>query len=275
MESAIQMGAPVLMEGVGEALDAALEPVLLKQTFKSAGVLMVKLGDSSVEWSPHFRLYMTTKLRNPHYSPELCTKVALLNFMTTPEGLQDQLLGIVVAQERPDLEKQKNQLIVQARASPRTVAACCCLQATQATHFTSWHGRLDVVPADLHAWRLTHRSQRLVELKSVSVTVQGAENKRKLKEIEDQILHVLSTSQGNILEDEAAVNVLQDAKAISDDIQRKQKAAEKTEAAIDEARTSYAPLAGAALAPALRCVTCGFVHGHKDCPLPHRPAEAA
>lgn len=55
MESAIQMGQPVLMEGVGEALDAALEPVLLKQTFKSAGALMVKLGDSAVEWSPHFR----------------------------------------------------------------------------------------------------------------------------------------------------------------------------------------------------------------------------
>ena len=186
METAIQMGQPVLMENVGESLDAALEPVLLKQTFKSAGALMIKLGDSSVEWSPHFKFYMTTKLRNPHYPPELCTKVTLLNFMTTPEGLEDQLLGIVVAQERPDLEKQKNQLIVQ-----------------------------------------------------------GAENKRKLKEIEDQILHVLSTSQGNILEDEAAVNVLQEAKTVSDDIQRKQKAAEKTEAAIDEARTSYKPLAGA------------------------------
>ena len=27
-------------------------------------------------------------------------------------GLEDQLLGIVVAEERPDLEEQKNQLIV-------------------------------------------------------------------------------------------------------------------------------------------------------------------
>lgn len=189
METAIQMGQPVLMENVQEALDAALEPVLLKQTFKSAGAVMIKLGDTSVEWSPHFRFYMTTKLRNPHYPPELCTKVALLNFMITPEGLEDQLLGLVVAQERPDLEKQKNQLIIQ-----------------------------------------------------------GAENKRKLKEIEDQILKVLSSSQGNILEDEGAVNILQESKVVSDDIQRKQKAAEKTEAAIDEARVSYHPIAGATLA---------------------------
>jgi dynein heavy chain len=36
---------------------------------------------------------MTTKLRNPHYLPETAVKVALLNFMITFEGLQDQLLG--------------------------------------------------------------------------------------------------------------------------------------------------------------------------------------
>ena len=46
------------------------------------------------------RFYITTKLRNPHYLPELQVKVALLNFMITPEGLEDQLLGFVVAKER-------------------------------------------------------------------------------------------------------------------------------------------------------------------------------
>ena len=60
---------------------------------------------------------------------------------------------------------------------------------------------------------------------------------------QDKYVQVLSSSQGNILEDEAAVNVLQEAKAVSDDVTRKQRAAEKTEAAIDEARTSYQPLA--------------------------------
>ena len=40
-------------------------------------------------------------------------------------------------------------------------------------------------------------------------TAQGAENKKKLKEIEDEILRVLSSSEGNILEDEEAVNILQ------------------------------------------------------------------
>ena len=60
-----------------------------------------------------FRFYITSKLRNPHYLPETAVKVALLNFMITLEGLSDQLLGVVVAKERPDLEQQKNELVVQ------------------------------------------------------------------------------------------------------------------------------------------------------------------
>ena len=34
LENAVQFGKPVLLENVGESLDAALEPLLLKQTFK-------------------------------------------------------------------------------------------------------------------------------------------------------------------------------------------------------------------------------------------------
>lgn len=41
--------------------------------------------------SENFRFYVTTKLRNPHYLPEISVKVTLLNFMITPEGLQDQV----------------------------------------------------------------------------------------------------------------------------------------------------------------------------------------
>ena len=38
LENAIQFGTPVLLENVGEELDPLLEPLLLKQTFKQAGV---------------------------------------------------------------------------------------------------------------------------------------------------------------------------------------------------------------------------------------------
>lgn len=62
---------------------------------------------------------MTTKLRNPHYLPDIAVKVVLLNFMITPIGFENQLLGVVVAKDRPDLETEKNQLIVQGAENAR------------------------------------------------------------------------------------------------------------------------------------------------------------
>lgn len=47
------------------------------------------MGENLVDYSPEFRLYITTKLANPHYPPEICVKVTLLNFTVTPEGLED------------------------------------------------------------------------------------------------------------------------------------------------------------------------------------------
>lgn len=82
-----------------------------------------------------------------------CDQVTLLNFMITTQGLQDQLLSVVVSMERPELEEKKNELIIE-----------------------------------------------------------GANNKRMLKEIEDKILGVLSASQGNILEDETAIKILSSSK---------------------------------------------------------------
>ena len=66
----------------------------------AGGVDMIRLGENVIEYNKDFRFYITTKLRNPHYLPEVAVKVSLLNFMITPEGLEDQLLGIVVAKER-------------------------------------------------------------------------------------------------------------------------------------------------------------------------------
>lgn len=59
--------------------------------------------------------------------------------------------------------------------------------------------------------------------------LQSAANKRQLKEIEDQILETLQSSEGNILEDESAVQILDSAKIMSIDITKKQQVWAKTE----------------------------------------------
>jgi dynein heavy chain len=104
--------------------------------------------------------------------------------MITPEGLEDQLLGIVVAKERPELEEERQQLIVQSAA-----------------------------------------------------------NKKQLKEIEDKILETLSSSEGNILEDETAIQILDSSKILSNEISKKQKIAEETERKIEQSRAGYRPIA--------------------------------
>jgi hypothetical protein len=35
---------------------------------------MIRLGDSVVEWAPGFRLYLATRLANPHYLPDAAVK---------------------------------------------------------------------------------------------------------------------------------------------------------------------------------------------------------
>ncbi|CAF0758924.1 unnamed protein product [Brachionus calyciflorus] len=112
LENAIRFGKPCLLENVSTELDPALEPVLLRQTFKQSGSLVIKLGDAVIPYHEDFKFYITTKLPNPHYTPEVSVKVTLINFTLSPSGLEDQMLGAVVAEERPDLEEAKNQLIV-------------------------------------------------------------------------------------------------------------------------------------------------------------------
>ena len=82
----------------------------------------LKLGENSIEYSRDFRFYITTRLRNPHYLPEISVKVTLVNFMITPLGLEDQLLGIVAAKEKPELEEKKNQLILESAANKKQVS---------------------------------------------------------------------------------------------------------------------------------------------------------
>jgi len=107
------------LENVAEDLDPALTPILLKQTFKKGNTIYLKLGDQTIEYSPNFKFYITTKYRNPHYLPEISTKVTLINFMITYEGLNDQLLGILVKKERPELEQEKEKLIIESADNKR------------------------------------------------------------------------------------------------------------------------------------------------------------
>ena len=50
---------------------------------------------SQVDYDDLFKLFMTSKMPNPHYLPEVAIKTTIINFTVTMEGLEDQLLGDV------------------------------------------------------------------------------------------------------------------------------------------------------------------------------------
>lgn len=54
--------------------------------------LLLKLGDVEVDYDPRFRLYLATRLPNPHYLPEVCIKVNLINFTVTPKVRRGRLV---------------------------------------------------------------------------------------------------------------------------------------------------------------------------------------
>ena len=54
---------------------------------------MLKLGDTVIPYHEDFKMYITTKLPNPHYTPEISTKLTLINFTLSPR-CRDPAVGV-------------------------------------------------------------------------------------------------------------------------------------------------------------------------------------
>ena len=89
MEHAIVQGATVLIEDVGEDLDPGLDSVLTKSIYKDEGLEKINFGDKPLIYDRRFKLFITTKLPNPHYLPEISIKLTIINFTVTFAGLEE------------------------------------------------------------------------------------------------------------------------------------------------------------------------------------------
>ena len=111
LESALENGHTLLIENIGESIEAVLNPVIQRATIKRGSKYFIKVGDKECDFHPDFRLYLHTKLSNPHYPPEIQAETTLINFTVTMFGLEDQLLNLVVEKERPDLAALSEDLV--------------------------------------------------------------------------------------------------------------------------------------------------------------------
>jgi dynein heavy chain, axonemal len=117
LKLAIQYGKSFLFEGVDESIDPMIDSILEQNTFMDGSQRAIIIDEKIVPWDDNFRLYMTSKLANPHYSPEIMGKVQIINYSVTIGGLENQLLNVVVGHERPDLERQFADLVADMGAN--------------------------------------------------------------------------------------------------------------------------------------------------------------
>ncbi len=78
----------MLCENVMESIDPVMNSIIFREVYEVGGDQYIKFNDNQVEFNPAFKLFMVTSLANPHFSPVIQTKMRVLNFSVTKEGLE-------------------------------------------------------------------------------------------------------------------------------------------------------------------------------------------
>ncbi|KAH0574694.1 Outer-arm dynein gamma [Spironucleus salmonicida] len=111
LENAVENGQILLIEDVEQDFDPILDPILEKQYQISGLRKEVRVGDQMKTVDENFRMFMTTRLPSPVYTPEMYAKTAIIDFAVSFAGLEAQLLSRTVNLEKYDLELQRIQLL--------------------------------------------------------------------------------------------------------------------------------------------------------------------
>ena len=110
LENALRFGYPILVQDV-EKIDPIMNSLLNKEIHKQSGRNLIRIGDQEIDFSMTFNMFMITRDSSCHFTPDLCSRVTFLNFTITQSSLQNQILDIVLKNERPEVNNKKEELI--------------------------------------------------------------------------------------------------------------------------------------------------------------------
>lgn len=110
LESALRFGNPILIQDA-EHLDPILNHVLNKEYQKTGGRVLIQLGKQEIDFSPSFRLFLSTRDPSASFPPDVCSRTTFVNFTVTQSSLQTQSLNDVLKFERPDVDERRTNLV--------------------------------------------------------------------------------------------------------------------------------------------------------------------
>ena len=190
LEDSLSLGRPLLIEDVEEELDPVLNNLLERNVIKQGKVEKLMVGDREMELLEGFTLYITTKMGNPAYSPEISARTAIIDFTVTMSGLEDQLLGRVIRMEKSDLETERIKLVEDVIENKATMKE---LEDNLLEKLTSVEGSL-VDDEDLIAVLQETKETAAVVSKKLAIS---AETEKKINAAREEFRQV--ASRGSIL----------------------------------------------------------------------------
>ncbi|RDW80646.1 cytoplasmic dynein-like protein 1 heavy chain 1 [Coleophoma crateriformis] len=110
LESSLRFGNPILIQDA-EHLDPILNHVLNKEYQKTGGRVLIQLGKQEIDFSPAFKIYLSTRDPSAMFPPDICSRTTFVNFTVTQSSLQTQSLSEVLKSERPDVDERRSNLI--------------------------------------------------------------------------------------------------------------------------------------------------------------------
>ena len=110
LEGALRFGQPLIVQDA-EHFDPILLPVLNHELRRTGGRVLVRVGKVDVDYTPTFRLFMTTRDPGALVPPGVGARVTIVNFTMTRKSLQAHALARILGAEHPELEARRTRLL--------------------------------------------------------------------------------------------------------------------------------------------------------------------